>query len=157
MMSVQSVMQMIAGVETDRYSRITIGVRRSENDNSRPAQRSAATVLVVEDDVLVRVSTAQDLRDAGYRVIEAATAEEAWIAVQTEARIALVFSDIDLPGVWQGTDLARWVRDAAPGVKVILTSSAFHTVAGLKTCDDFVPKPYLVQEIAADVKRLLGR
>ena len=90
-------------------------------------------------------------------MIETSTAEEARAALQTQGPIALVFSDINLPGAWQGTDLARWLRDRAPGVKVILTSSAFHTLAGLKTCDGFVAKPYLVQEIAADVKKLLGR
>jgi DNA-binding response OmpR family regulator len=150
-------MHMISGVGADLQGRTNKGARLSQNDNSRIEPRPAPTVLVVEDDVLVRVATAADLRDAGYRVIETATAEEARTALETDEPIALVFSDINLPGVWQGTDLARWVRDVAPGVKVILTSSAFHTVAGLKTCDGFVPKPYLTQEVTAGVKRLLGR
>jgi DNA-binding response OmpR family regulator len=103
------------------------------------------------------VAIAAHLRDAGYRVIETATAEEARRALETEEPIALVFSDIDLPGAWQGSDLARWLRDTAPAVKVILTSSAFHSLAGLKTCDGFLPKPYLAQEVSANVKSLLGR
>jgi len=149
----QSVVQLIS----DRPFPGQRGTPPSENDNSRAASRQAPTVLVVEDDVLVRVATAADLRDAGYRVIETATAEEARTAIETKEPIALIFSDINLPGAWQGTDLARWARERMPDVKVILTSSAFHTVAGLKSCDGFMPKPYLIQEVAAGVKRLLGR
>jgi len=153
----QPVMRTESGLEIDLGNRIGIGACLSENDNRRTIARSATTVLVVEDDVLVRFATAADLRDAGYRVIEAATAEEARTALETREPVALVFSDIDLPGAWQGTDLARWLRDYAPGVKVILTSSAFHAIAGLKTCDGFLPKPYLAEEVTANVKKLLGR
>jgi CheY-like chemotaxis protein len=114
------------------------------------------TILVVEGDVLVRLATAAHLRDAGYRVVEAITAEEARAAIETGEPVALVFSDINLPGKWQGTDLAGWVHAAFPAVKVILTSSAFHTLAGLRGCDHFVPKPYLPEEIAALVRKLGG-
>jgi DNA-binding NtrC family response regulator len=113
------------------------------------------TILVVEGDVLVRLATAAHLRDAGYRVVEAITAEEARAAIET-GDVALVFSDINLPGRWQGTDLAGWVHAEFPAVKVILTSSAFHTVAGLRGCHHFIPKPYLPEEIAALARKLGG-
>jgi CheY-like chemotaxis protein len=129
--------------------------RLSDNENRRVAPRSA-TVLVVEDNVLVRVAIAAYLRDIGYKVIETATAEEARAAVETRVPISLIFADIDLPEVLSGTDLTDWLRGHAPGVKVILTSSGFHPHGALETCDSFVPKPYLAEEVAATVKELIG-
>jgi len=116
----------------------------------------ANTVLVVEDDVLVRLAIAAHLRDIGYRVIEAVTAEEARTAIETGEPVILLFTDINLAGLWQGTDLAAWVHAEYPQMKVILTSSAFHNVAGLPGCDGFIPKPYLPDEVAEQVKKLVG-
>jgi CheY-like chemotaxis protein len=158
----QPAMRMIPGLDADLDNRtcsvMRHGPRRSENDNHRSASRSSTTVLVVEDDVLVRMAIAAHLRDTGYRVIETATAEEARAALEAQEPIALIFSDIDLPSAWQGSDLAEWLHRHAPAVKVILTSSAFRPRAGLKTtCDGFLPKPYLAEEVTANVKALLGR
>jgi CheY-like chemotaxis protein len=153
----QPVMRTVSGLDTDSDYAITQHLRLSENDNRRTAPRPVATVLVVEDEVLVRVAIGAHLRDRGYRVIETGTAEEARAALETGEPIALVFSDINLPGAWQGTDLAAWLRGFAPEVKVILTSSAFHSLAGLKSCDSFLPKPYLAEEVTASVEELLGR
>jgi CheY-like chemotaxis protein len=113
------------------------------------------TVLVVEDDVLIRLAISAHLRDAGYRVIEAVTADEARTTLLTGEPVMLVFSDINLPGPWQGTDLAAWVRSDFPEIKVILTSTAFHQVAGLPACDLFIPKPYLPEEIAEQIRKLV--
>src|SRR5262245_36462349 len=95
------------------------------------------TVIVVEDDVLVRLATAESLRDAGFRVIETGTAEEAHDTLQSGEAVLAIFADIDLPGMWQGTHLASWTRGHFPQVKMILTSGAFHTVSGLRGCDRF--------------------
>jgi len=114
------------------------------------------TVLVVEDDVLIRLATAAHLRDAGYRVIEAVTAEEARAAIASGEPVMVIFTDINLAGKWQGPDLAAWARSEFPAVKVIMTSSAFHSVAGLSACDRFIPKPYQPEEVAEQVKKLVG-
>jgi DNA-binding response OmpR family regulator len=118
--------------------------------------RRNGTVIVVEADVLVRLATAESLRDAGFRVIETGTGEEARDALQAGEAATAIFADIDLPGMWQGTHLAAWTRTHFPKVKIILTSGAFHTVAGLRSCDRFVPKPYQPREIAEQVRAVIG-
>jgi CheY-like chemotaxis protein len=112
-------------------------------------------VLVMEGDVLVRLAIAEHLRDAGYRVIETATGEEAHATLEMGADVDLVFADIDLPGPWQGTQLVGWLRTQLPGIKVILTSCAFHNLVGAG-CDGFIAKPYLPTEVATYIETLLG-
>jgi len=124
--------------------------------NAGTMAKLSQTVLVVEDDVLVRLAIAAHLRDVGYRVVEAVTAEEARAAMSGGEPVMLIFTDINLAGKWQGTDLAAWVHAEFPAVKVIMTSSAFHSVAGLSACDRFIPKPYQPQEVAEQVKNLVG-
>jgi len=111
------------------------------------------TILVVEDDVLVRIDIAGHLRDSGYRVLEAAHAEEARDIFRGKEPIEIVFSDINLPGQWKGIDLARWLRREFPDVRVILTSGEAWSVTN--DCDVFVAKPYRPDEIATHIKRLL--
>jgi CheY-like chemotaxis protein len=115
--------------------------------------KHVSTILVVEDDVLVRIDIAGHLRDSGYRVLEAAHAEEARDILRGKEPIEIVFSDINLPGQWKGTDLARWLRREFPDVKVILTSGETWFVGN--DCDIFVAKPYRPDEVAAHIKRLL--
>jgi two-component system, response regulator PdtaR len=123
-----------------------------DDEDSQSDQR--ATILVVEGDVLVRIAICEHLRDAGYRVIEAGTAEDARRRLETGTRPNIVFADIDLPGPWQGTQLLDWLRTEFPKVKVILTSCAFHTLVGAG-CDLFIPKPYLARDVETRVRRLL--
>jgi CheY-like chemotaxis protein len=144
----QSAMRLIPGENS--------GSGKPANDPGKAPKHRPATVLVVEDNVLVRLDVAARLRDAGYRVIETASAEEARTAVETREPVALVFADINLPGTWQGTDLAAWLHTNFSAVKVILTSSAFHTLTGLKGCDGFLSQPYLAEEVVASVKKLVG-
>lgn len=150
---------------------VMLGVRRlTSGDEIGPVARGGSglpaanannrsrrgTVIVVEADAVVRLATAEGLRDADFRVIETGTAEEARDALQAGQTVAAIFADIDLPGMWQGTHLAAWTRAHFPRVKTILTSGAFHTVSGLKGCDRFVPKPYQPKEIAEQVCAVTG-
>ena len=67
------------------------------------------TILVVEDDVLVRIPIAQYLRDCGYKVIEAVSADEAMtVLLHREIVVDVVFSDIEMPGSVDGFGLAKW-------------------------------------------------
>jgi PleD family two-component response regulator len=66
------------------------------------------TVLVVEDEMMVRMPIAEYLRDCGYSVVEAANASEAIAAVDAEGPFSLVFSDIRMPGKMDGVGLAEW-------------------------------------------------
>jgi CheY-like chemotaxis protein len=112
------------------------------------AQEVQETILVVEDDVLVRMPIAHYLRDCGYKVVEAANADEAvTVLSHKETIIDLVFTDIEMPGALDGFGLAQWVREHRPGLDVILAGTLPRTVeTAKKLCEESpIPKPYDAQ------------
>jgi DNA-binding NtrC family response regulator len=117
------------------------------------------TILVVEDDILVRMPIAHYLRDCGYKVIEAANADEATtVLLHQETRIDIVFSDIEMPGSIDGFGLAKWIRDHRPGLDVILAGTVSRAVDAAKNlCEEGpVPKPYESQVVYDRIRRLLA-
>jgi CheY-like chemotaxis protein len=119
----------------------------------------ATTVLVVEDEWIVRMSIADYLRECGYRVLEAGNAAEAVTALEADAGIAIVFSDVQMPGNMDGWGLARWVRQQRPGVKIILTSGVIRaTEAAGDLCEDgpLMEKPYSHTELERRIRMLLA-
>jgi CheY-like chemotaxis protein len=117
------------------------------------------TILVVEDDVLVRMPIAQYLRDCGYKVVEAVSADEA-IAVLThrETVVDVVFSDIEMPGSIDGFGLAKWIRQNRPDLDVVLAGTVPRTVeCAKKLCEaGSLPKPYEAQAVHNHIRRLLA-
>ena len=79
-------------------------------------------ILLVEDNDKVREATANRLKSLGYAVLEAKTGPEAITLLESGEPIALVFSDIVMPGGMTGYDVAEWVRSMKPDLKVVLTS-----------------------------------
>jgi len=117
------------------------------------------TILVVEDDVLVRMPTAQYLRDCGYKVIEAVNADEAMtVLMHQETHVDIVFSDIDMPGSTDGFGLSKWVHEHRPGLDVILAGTVPRAVnAAKELCDATpLPKPYEPQAVHDHIRRLLA-
>ena len=100
------------------------------------------TVLIVEDEPLIRMILADSLEDEGYAVVEAATALEA-IGHLGTCTIDVVITDIDMPGGFNGLDVAHYVASCKKEVPVIVTS-------GGRVIDDgelvgnarFIAKPY---------------
>ena len=92
-----------------------------------PVPAPPPTILVVEDDVLVRNIVAAYLRECGFDVIEASGADEAIRVLQADVRVDIVFSDVNMPGSMDGFGLAQWVRRERPWLRVILTSGAART------------------------------
>jgi len=91
--------------------------------SGRPASWSKPTVLIVEDVVLVRMLLANLLRERGFEVIEASTADEAVRVLEADFPVGVVLTDIYMPGSsMDGLALARWVHAHRPGLKVILGS-----------------------------------
>ena len=114
-------------------------------------QSSAApVVLIVENDVLLRLVTASNLRDAGFEVIEAANCAEA-LRVLDCIPVDVLFSDIDMPGNIDGLALAQWVHRSQADTRIILTSGEARTPGDVKEYASFLPKPYAEK----DVERLL--
>ena len=104
---------------------------------------AAFTVLVVEDDDLVRMNAVEMLEDAGLRVLEASDADEAWTILQDHDDIGALFTDIDMPGSMNGFSLAEKVAAHWPTIRLVLTSGK-HRLAGREVPANglFVPKPY---------------
>lgn len=117
------------------------------------------TVLVVEDEVLLRLVVAEYLRDCGFKVIEAAHADEAVMVLkQPDLRIDVLFSDIEMPGSMDGFALAQWTRANRPGLEVILTGSVPRAVnAAADLCEEGpMPKPYEPRSVHDRIRRLLA-
>jgi DNA-binding NtrC family response regulator len=79
------------------------------------------TILVVEDEALIRMLVTEFLQDCGHRVFEAANVADAKDVI-VDTPVDLVFSDINMPGGENGFALEKWVRRHYPNIKVLLTS-----------------------------------
>jgi DNA-binding NtrC family response regulator len=128
----------------------------AEPSGTPAADLHPATVLVVEDEVLVRMVVADALREAGYHVLEAANAEEAMALLASFSEIALVLTDIQMPGTMDGVGLARFIRSTHPALTVIVTSGAAPRPNG-DAAIHFVAKPYNLELLAREVRRALER
>ena len=103
-------------------------------------------VLVVENDVLLRLVTASNLRDAGFEVIEAANSGEA-IRILDRIPVDVLFSDIDMPRKMDGLALAQWVHQRQVDTRIILTSGGDRRLGDAKEYASFLPKPYAVTDV----------
>ena len=106
-------------------------------------------VLLVEDEVFVRMAMAEDLREHGYDVIEAAGGEEALGVLRSGTRIDAVVTDMRMPGALDGRGLVRSIRDEFPGLRVIMVSAELPEADVLRLLDGFFPKPVTTHEISA--------
>ncbi len=84
--------------------------------------RNNEIILVVEDNLAVRETTLQRIEGLGYVVTEAENGPEAIKIISNEPDIALVLTDIVMPGGMSGYDLGSWIRENHPHIKVLLTS-----------------------------------
>ena len=119
-------------------------------DQAEGEFRDKPTILLVEDDVLLRISTADYLRSSGYHVVEAGTVIEAATVLSGGAPVQAIFSDVDLPGATGGLSFAVWVHTYYPAIPVILTSGVRAVMPALNTQQGvrFVPKPYDLETVA---------
>jgi DNA-binding NtrC family response regulator len=117
------------------------------------------TILVVEDDVLIRMPIAQYLRDCGYRVIETVNADEAMtVLLHRDTVVDIVFSDIEMPGTIDGFGLAKWIREHRSGTEIVLAGTVPRSVdAAKELCEAGpLPKPYEAQAVHDHIRRLLA-
>jgi two-component system, response regulator PdtaR len=116
----------------------------------------APTVLVVEDESLIRMDIANCLQDAGFEVIEAPNADDAISILESRNDIRLVFTDVDMPGSMDGLKLASFVRDRWPPIKLIVTSGHVPvSVADLPSGGRFFTKPYRGSQVAQTMMEML--
>lgn len=92
-----------------------------DHDRTSPVH-SAVTIMVVDDDERVRRITSRMLREEGYRVLEAGSAEHALEQLAQAAEVQVVLADIAMPGGMNGAELAEKVHEAEPWRRVVLMS-----------------------------------
>jgi len=113
------------------------------------------TVLVVEDEPLIRMTVADDLQVAGFRVLEAGSADEALRVLETHSSIRAIFTDIDMPGDLDGLKLAWIVRDRWPPIEIVITSGNRKIALDDMPERSLVfPKPYAHQPLIDALTRL---
>ena len=106
------------------------------------------SILIVEDEPLVRLCAVDTVAAAGFDVIEAASADEAIRILESRSDIGVVFTDIQMPGSMDGLKLAHAVRNRWPPIKVIVTSGReLVTEYDLPEGGRFFAKPYDPTEI----------
>jgi CheY-like chemotaxis protein len=109
------------------------------------------TVLVVEDEVIIRDMVAEELEDAGFTVVVAANADHAISILENRLDIHLVFTDIDMPGSMNGLKLAAAVRDRWPPIHIIITTGKVRPLE-IPANALFIPKPYLGKNVVTAMK-----
>ena len=119
-------------------------------------RRRPARVLVVEDEVLIRALIAEELRLAGFRVIEADRADDALTYIESGEQVDLIFSDIWTPGSLDGLQLAEMLHGKFPDIPVILTSGNTDPLH-VGILGTFVPKPYDITQTIALISEILAR
>jgi CheY-like chemotaxis protein len=116
-----------------------------------------ASILLVEDEVLVRMALADQLRSAGYVVLEASNADEALDLLHSKGHaVHLLISDIRMPGTMDGVELARAIRAQHPEIKIVLASGESFSASHWGDTDGFFPKPYNARRLVEHIKMLLG-
>jgi DNA-binding response OmpR family regulator len=118
------------------------------------ADLDPAILLVVEDEVLIRIVVSDTLREAGFHVLEATNADEAVTLLTSFSEIALLFTDIQMPGSMDGEALVKFARANFPELAVIMTSGAVNRRPPEETTP-FVSKPYAPEDIVARVRAIL--
>src|ERR1043165_5673105 len=88
-----------------------------------------AAILVVEDEPVTRMALADGLRDAGWRVFEAADADEALAILNAGIRVDLLLTDVQMPGSRDGLALARIAREKLSNVRIVVVSGNWHDYA----------------------------
>jgi two-component system, response regulator PdtaR len=125
-------------------------------DKPNPAAKQP-TVLVVEDEILIRLMIAEELRSCGFAVIEAADADEAETVLQSTVSIDLMFTDVRMPGSMDGAALADRARSLRPDVKIVVTSGQAPEWASSRSIDAFFRKPYDVEQVIERIRDLMAR
>jgi PAS domain S-box-containing protein len=134
-------------------------VASPEDQNRQLSLEGSEMILVVEDDELVRQHLSGLLKGLGYHVLEASAAVEAIGLLEANPDIALLFTDIVMPGGMNGAELAKKAREIRPGLKVLFTSgytdNAIVHAGRVDPGIELLSKPYSRDQLATRVRRTL--
>ena len=119
---------------------------------------SETSILVVEDETLIRLWAADLLEENGFSVLEAENAERALKILERRPDVKLVFTDVHMPGSLDGMDLAREVHARWPHILLVITSGRERpTPSEIPDDGRFVAKPYCAEELLGHVNDLLHK
>jgi CheY-like chemotaxis protein len=114
------------------------------------------TVLIVEDEILIRMVLAEHLRGCGYRVIEAGRAHEALDVLDSATPVDVLLTDVALPGGMNGFELTRLAREARPALNIIVTSGTAQAAADLCDGYPYFQKPYDLGAVEREIRAVAG-
>ena len=124
---------------------------RDKSDVARPS-----SVLVVDDDVLVRMVISESLRDAGFKVIEAANGHEALGVMLSDIEVDLLLTDLRMPGALDGFGLGMAARGQRPDVRVLVMSSFLPESTGSRLSPfEYIEKPFKPDALIERVRTML--
>ncbi|GJD52801.1 Blue-light-activated protein [Methylobacterium crusticola] len=118
-----------------------------------PSPSVPVVVLVVEDEGLVRLMAVDMLEDAGLTVLEAGNADAALGILESRSDVAILFTDVDMPGSMNGFALAARVAERWPGIRLVITSGRCQPAYGdMPDAGLFLAKPYLPGQLVSAIR-----
>lgn len=124
--------------------------------SSEPADSSSPkTVMIVEDEILIRMALADAIIDEGYRVFQAVNADEALVILRSREQIDLVVTDVRMPGSIDGLGLVTKLRENWPKIKILLVSGHLSEVQMKNVADAAFVKPYRHSVVIKCIDNLL--
>jgi two-component system, response regulator PdtaR len=116
------------------------------------------TILIVEDEALLRMHAAGMLEENGYGVVEAENADAALKLLETRDDVRLLFTDIQMPGSCDGMELTRQVHARWPSILLVITSGQIKPAqAEIPDHGHFIGKPYRANELLDEVNDMMGK
>jgi two-component sensor histidine kinase/ActR/RegA family two-component response regulator len=116
-----------------------------------------ANVLVVEDEMVLRMRAVDIVEDAGFCPVEAVNADQAISILESRSDISLLFTDIQMPGSMDGLKLAHAVHDRWPSIKIILVSGQVTPTDAERPADSrFFGKPLAVEQMIGELQAMVG-
>ncbi|MFA9199566.1 MAG: response regulator [Cypionkella sp.] len=134
--------------------------RRTADAAALAADEAGTTILVVDDEVLIRMTVCEELADHGYRCLEAASGAEALRLLAERSDIALLLTDMGLPGGLNGRQVADSARQARPGLPVLFVTGYADQTAlagGTGPGTAVLAKPFRMAELVETVRALIAR
>jgi CheY-like chemotaxis protein len=114
-------------------------------------------VLVVEDDAILRLHALDIVAEAGFTAIEAKNADEAIAILELRSDIALLFTDVNMPGSMDGLKLAHAVRNRWPPIKIVVVSGHVQLDQNELPSDArFFGKPFEVKTMIGELRQLIA-
>jgi CheY-like chemotaxis protein len=121
--------------------------------SSNSQAKAQQTILVVEDEVLIRLDVSEQLRSSGFRVVEAKSGDEA-VALLENARIDAIVTDLRMPGSIDGRELVLWTRIRCPTAKIIVVSAHAEPFSN-GAPDVILAKPVRIEQLLHALREIL--